>query len=66
MKNLMGKVNSKMRENKRNGRRALKGFTLVEIIVVSTKFTELSTLLHSFRKLPSAFYRYVLQCLAFS
>ncbi len=34
MKNLMGKVNSKMRENKRNGRRALKGFTLVEIIVV--------------------------------
>lgn len=34
MKNLMGKVNSKMRENKRNGRKALKGFTLVEIIVV--------------------------------
>jgi len=34
MKNLMGKVNMKMRENRRNGRKALKGFTLVEIIVV--------------------------------
>ncbi len=34
MKNLMGRVSMKMRENKRNGRKALKGFTLVEIIVV--------------------------------
>jgi len=34
MKNLMGKVNAKMKDNRRNGRKALKGFTLVEIIVV--------------------------------
>ncbi len=30
----MGKVNAKMKDNRRNGRKALKGFTLVEIIVV--------------------------------
>ncbi len=34
MKNLMGKVNDKMNANRKNGRKALKGFTLVEIIVV--------------------------------
>jgi type IV pilus assembly protein PilA len=34
MKKFMGKTMAKMNENRRNGRRALKGFTLVEIIVV--------------------------------
>lgn len=34
MKKFMGKTMAKMNENRRNGRKALKGFTLVEIIVV--------------------------------
>lgn len=34
MKKFMGRTMAKMNENRRNGRKALKGFTLVEIIVV--------------------------------
>ncbi len=34
MKKFMGRTMAKMHENRRNGRKALKGFTLVEIIVV--------------------------------
>ena len=34
MKKFMGRTMAKMHENRRNGRTALKGFTLVEIIVV--------------------------------
>ena len=34
MKNFMGRTMAKMNDNRKKGRKALKGFTLVEIIVV--------------------------------